>query len=186
MGVKNMAKDKAVKRAAREVRIAAPEETAELRFREGGAVSPYRDLLEDLQDAPKGSTLKIARAARYTAVKHIRDLGLKVLWGRNGDDLYIKIVGEVEKPLTVADAVRAAAPVPAARTIQAIAARVAANGPDSAVLRALEAGGPLTLGELQRGTRWTRSRLTTALLRLAKAGAVEQEDGVYRRRLGGA
>src|SRR3954462_37139 len=74
-------------RVAREKRIAAPDETADLKFRDNQRVSEYRDLLDDLQDAPKGSTLKIDRRARDTAVKHIRDLGLKVQWARRGDDL---------------------------------------------------------------------------------------------------
>lgn len=172
-------KDKKVTRAPREIAIAPPEETADVKFREGGAVSPYRDLLEDLQDAPKGSTLRIARAARYTAVKHIRDLGLDVRWGRdpkNREVLYIKIVGEKEPPLTIERAVQQA--VKEGNATRAAAA-VRETSEQSMLLRMLQAG-PQTLRKLAGGLGVTASACATALTPLVDSGRVEVEDGCYR------
>ncbi len=167
-------------RAPREVAIAPPEETAELKFREGGQVSPYRDLLEDLQDAPKGSTLKIERAARYTAVKHIRDLGLKVLWGKDKmhpDVLYIKIVGEAEQPLTVARAISTAA---AERVNLNQPSGRLPNGAQALLVRTLKTEGPTVLKKLAGVLGVSAIEAATQLAPLIEKGTVEMEDGCYR------
>lgn len=151
-------------RAPREKRIAPPEETAELKFRESMQSSPYRDLLEDLMDAPKGSTLKIARQARYTVVKHLRALGMKVLWAKRGDDLYVKVVGEAETPLTFVSAVKQTSK---------------ANDAERLVLRAL-ADGPMTVKELGREVGAAPTSLAGTLSRMVAQRSIETEDGVYR------
>jgi predicted Rossmann fold nucleotide-binding protein DprA/Smf involved in DNA uptake len=173
-----------VERAKREVRIAAPEETGDVRFRESGAgmVSMYRDLLEDLQDAPRGSTLKIARTARYTALKHIRTLGLKVLWGKKGEDLYIKIVGsadEVERPLTITTAVKEAAAAAARPTVATVERKNSLE--ETIILQAL-AQGPLTAKELSRMVGASLTSVAGTLSRMVGHKQIENEDGVYRRR----
>ncbi len=184
MGRQQEAKD-TKPRAPREKRIAAPEETADLRFRESLMASPYRDLLEELQDAPHGSTLKIARQARYTVVKWVRELGLKVLWARRDGDLYLKIVGEaevVEKPLTIAGAVREAAEhkdTAAARPAAALAA-VGHSLEERVILAGLKQAGPQTLRELARSVAVTPVSCKETMARLIGRGEVEEEDGVFR------
>jgi len=165
-------------RTPREKAIVPPGETEGLRFRETQQVSVYRDLLEDLQDAPKGSTLKISRQARYTVVKHIRDLGLKVLWARKGDWLYVKIIGEAEQPLTIERVVREAA-----------VEKVPVSPPGPAPKRALVetmilatlAQGPMTLKELARTVGATPTSLAETLSRMVGHKQIENEGGVYRR-----
>jgi hypothetical protein len=176
-------KEKKEVRARREVVIAPPEETAAIKFRDGGAMSPYRDLLEELQDAPKGSTLKIARAARYTAVKHIRDLGLAVKWGRDPqqpDVLYIKIVGTAEPPLTIERAVqKAAAERPAVPPVlPQLPGRLSAE--QTLLLSTLKKKGPATLKELSRVLGVTAVACAAVLTVLGDQGRVEIEEGVYR------
>jgi hypothetical protein len=166
-------------RAAREKRIAAPEETADLRFRESGQTSPYRDLFEDLQDAPNGSTLKIAKQARYTALKHIRALGLKVLWGKKGEDLYIKIVGEVaetDRPLTVERVLgrMAGEKAPATRS----PALPGTKG-ERLILEAL-ANGPCTLKEVAGLVGLTKIGAAAVLTEMMTRGLLECEDDCYR------
>jgi hypothetical protein len=177
-------------RAPREVAIAPPEETADVKFREGGAVSPYRDLLEDLQDAPKGSTLKIARAARYTAVKHIRDLGLKVLWGKDlkhPDVLYIKIVGQAEPPLTMERAISTAAaerkaPADILRKAAALPGPIGArlDPAQELLMRTLKMEGPTVLKRLAGVLGVSRNDCFDALKPLIDGNLIEVDGGCYR------
>jgi len=166
-----MKKGEAKSRGPREKVIVPAAETEDVRFREGGAVSPYRDLLDELLDAPRGSTLKIHKAARYTATKHIRELGLKVLWGKKGEWLYIKIVGEMaeeERPLTIPRAVKQAAEGSRASAQEAL------------VLAALVQG-PMTIKEIARVVGATPTSCAGTLSRMVANRMIEAEDGVYRR-----
>jgi predicted Rossmann fold nucleotide-binding protein DprA/Smf involved in DNA uptake len=167
--------EKPLPRAKREIAIVTPDETADLKFRESGAISPYKDLLEELQDAPKGSTLRIARSARYTALKHIRELGLKVLWGKKGDILYIKIVGTEEPPLTVERALKMPAP-PAAETNGARKVGSAQR----LLLTTLHQNGPATLKDLARVLGVSAMQCSERLAELRERGLVECEDNVWR------
>jgi hypothetical protein len=172
-------------RAARELAIAPPEETANLRFREGGMASPYRDLLEDLQEARAGSALKIMRAARATACKWIRDLGLRVTWGKDPkhpEFLYIKIVGEVPPPLTMQRAISKAAEERRAAPTVPAAAPVAGKETteEKLLLRTLQTGGPATLKQLARVLGVTPTACAERLSPMVDKGRLEIEDNCYR------
>jgi len=187
MGRQQGAKD-TKPRAPREKRIAAPEETADLKFRASFAVSPYRDLLEELQDAPKGSTLKIAKEARYTVVKWVRELGLQVLWARRGGDLFLKITGEADPDaprLTIGQAVKEAAGAKQegwqAKTPAPLSAKGKSNALEERMILAALAQGPQTTTALARVLGCTAVSCLGTLTGMLERRIVECEDGVYRK-----
>lgn len=103
----------------------------ELHFGQRRRVSPYREMLERLLDAPRTSALRVSNlSARYSITKQARALGWKVLFAEHEGGLYVKIDGVAEeegrKPISSAS-----------------------EANRKLVLRALSAG-PLTLAELAR------------------------------------
>lgn len=131
----------------------------ELKFGLRGRVSPYRELLERLLDAPRTCALKVSNLnARYSISKQARALGWKVLFAEHEGALYVKIDGVLEE-----QGRKAGSAVP--------------NANAKLVLRALVPG-PMTAMELARTIQADPASSEVALTTLANCGAVERDSGL--------
>jgi predicted Rossmann fold nucleotide-binding protein DprA/Smf involved in DNA uptake len=122
--------------------------------------SMYRQLLERLLDSPKNSVLRVRNAgARDAFNKEAGALGWKAIFAEHDGWLYVKIGGVMdnERPRPEATVSRAA----------------------QSVLDAL-GDVPMTASEVARILRSDSASCEAVLIRLAKAGVVERDDGLGR------
>jgi hypothetical protein len=138
-------------------------EIPELVFQTGGRKSLFADLLTQLDDAPKGSVLKVnCLKSRASISVQARKLGFKVQFAESDGQLYCRIVAYADEK----KATPGASPAPMAASM-------------AVILDALRMG-PLTLKEIARKVGATPAQCDAPLRALVERKSIEHEDGVYR------
>jgi predicted Rossmann fold nucleotide-binding protein DprA/Smf involved in DNA uptake len=145
-----------------------PVEGLDLKFSARRREAIYRRLLEELDEAPKNSALRVnCLKSRASVNKQARALGFKVWYAEKGGVLFCKIVGYVD-----GEKKSRSQGVEESRSL-------GVSDPVVMVLNALK-DGPLVVKEIARLLGATPESCGPVLAKLVMSGRVEADAGVYR------